>query len=350
MIDYKKELFSYAYKKRIPLTATIEIISQCNFRCIYCYIDDNYRKDMLTFEQVVDFGNQIVEMGCLYVTLTGGEVLLHPDFKKIYTFFAQKGVCISVFTNGSLVDKDIVDLFVKYPPRVVEITMYGFSCNTYEQVTKVAQYETVRKNILELKRSGINVLTKMFVMKENYCDFENIRLFALENSIPFKYDTMILADFDSDEFKHQLQEDIVLKLDISKSSTEVKYNEDARNYIIGTRQNKMFQCGAGRSSCWLKSNNRLRVCNFLSCIEFDLKEYRVSDAWNLISYYIDGDIPTESKCYNCKNRGYCRYCPAMSFMKYQRTDMLYCDDIYCKNAALNALADKNGGENEKNDL
>ena len=141
MIDFKKELFSNALKQRIPLIATIEIISQCNFRCVHCYIENKCRKDILTFEEIEDFGNQIIRMGCLYVVLTGGEVLLHPDFERIYLFFIQKGVCVSVFTNGSLINDKIINLFTQYPPRVVEITMYGFNQDTYKLVTKKNLFE-----------------------------------------------------------------------------------------------------------------------------------------------------------------------------------------------------------------
>lgn len=340
MIDYKKELFSYAYKHRIPLTATIEIISECNFRCVHCYIENTVRKDILTYDQIVDFGEQIIEMGCLYVILTGGEVLLHPDFKKIYTYFVTKGACVSVFTNGSLIDNDTLKLFQDYPPRVVEITMYGFSNDTYRDVTKTREYDRVKNNILLLAQNGINVLLKMFVLNNNYCDFDSIRQFALENSIPFKYDTRILSGSNSKEMTYQLDDKLSLELELTKSSTVVKYNEETFNYIVGTRSNKLFQCGAGRSSCWLKSNYHLRLCNFLDCIEYDLNKHTVADAWKLLDQHINDDIPKESKCYNCIYRKYCNYCPAVSFVGFKRTDMMFQNPIFCKNAESKASKDK----------
>ena len=137
MVDFKKDLFSYAYKNRVPLTVTIELLSDCNFRCLHCYIDkEKQTKDILSYEEVVHFGQQIVEKGCLYVVLTGGEVFLHPQFKEIYYFFVKKGVSVSVFSNGSLLNSEILNLFLKYPPRVVEITMYGFSKEKYIKVTQ----------------------------------------------------------------------------------------------------------------------------------------------------------------------------------------------------------------------
>ena len=334
MINFKEELFLYAYVKRVPLTVTLEIISECNFRCVHCYLGNTRRKDILTYEQIVDFGNQVIEMGCLYVILTGGEVLLHPDFKKIYTFFAERGMCVSVFTNGSLINDDTIQLFQKYPPRIVEITMYAFSSDTYKAVTKTNGYAAVKRNILLLKQNHINVLLKMFVMNNNYCDFASICQFARDYSIPFKYDTRIIADASSVEMSYQLDEKLSLELELSKSSTEPKYNDNMRTHIMGNRTNKAFQCGAGRSSCWLKSNYRLRLCNFLSCIEYDLKNYSVAEAWNEMKHYIDKDIPSESKCYGCQHRQYCSYCPAVSFVTFGRTDMMYHPTLYCKDAMI----------------
>ena len=344
MIDFKKELFLYAYKTRIPLIATIEIISECNFRCIHCYIDRDCRKNMLTYEQVVDFGNQVLAMGCLYVVLTGGEVFLHPDFKRIYTFFAQKGVAVSVFTNGSLVDADTIELFKKFPPRVVEITMYGFNKPTYQQVTKTKYYDAVKTNVLALKRNGIHVLLKAFVLQENYCDFDAIRTFASSNSIPFKYDTKIISGRDSIESTHQLDENAAFELERSDVSTVKKYDDETYQYITDWNANDFFRCGAGRSSCWLKSNYKLRACNFLSFLEYDLNEYTVAEAWELFSSYIHKKLSAESDCYNCAYRKHCSYCPAIAYVTTGSNDMCKKNEAYCKRAIARTL---NGGYSKK---
>ena len=193
---------------------------------------------------------------------------------------------------------------------------------------------------LLLAQNGINVLLKMFVLNNNYCDFDSIRQFALENSIPFKYDTRILSGSNSKEMTYQLDDKLSLELELTKSSTVVKYNEETFNYIVGTRSNKLFQCGAGRSSCWLKSNYHLRLCNFLDCIEYDLNKHTVADAWKLLDQHINDDIPKESKCYNCIYRKYCNYCPAVSFVGFKRTDMMFQNPIFCKNAESKASKDK----------
>ena len=72
-------------------------------------------------------------MWCL---VTGGETLLRPDFPEIYLALKRKGLLVSVFTNATLVNKEHVALFKKYPPRDIEVTVYGVTRETYEAVTR----------------------------------------------------------------------------------------------------------------------------------------------------------------------------------------------------------------------
>lgn len=345
MFNYKKALFLEAMKKRIPLTSTIEIIGECNFRCVHCYIDNKSRKDVLSFDDIKKFGDQIISMGCLYVILTGGEVLLHPEFKKIYLYFITKGVCVSIFTNGSLINDDVIKLFIHYPPKQIEITMYGASDEVYNIVTRRKTYDIVFNNILKLKNNNINVLVKMFVTKENYDDFQKIEDFVKQNKIPFKFDTMILAHPFSEEKKHQIDDEKVIELEKKKIGLISKVDEDLNNTLEKLCQNKLYQCGAGRSSCWLKSNNHLRMCNFLSCIDFDMNEVSVADAWNKMSSYIDEPIDTENKCYKCKYQSYCDYCPAKSYMSFGCTNMIFQEQIFCDVAKERyRILDVSGGD------
>ena len=308
----KKQLFVNGLKNRVPLTATIELNGNCNFRCLHCYIDKDERKSMLSFDDVVEFGEQVISMGCLYIILTGGEVLLHPDFERIYLYFIKRGMIVSVFTNGSLINTETIDLFVHYPPKVVEITMYGASENSYLCVTKSNSYTDVKNNILALKENSINVVLKMFVLRENAHDFEDISQFALSNNIVFKYDTMILADTSTKEYSHQLSNSDVLKYEHLNSSTVAKADEDLFEIVFNSRPNKLFQCGAGRIACWLKCNYHLRICNFLGNIEFDMRTMSFRQAWDEIGRIIEQDMPQDSPCSKCQYKKYCDFCPAKS--------------------------------------
>ena len=72
-------------------------------------------------------------MWCL---LTGGEPLLRDDFAEIYLGLKRLGLLVSVFTNACLVTAEHVAAVPQYPPRDIEVSVYGATRETYEAVTR----------------------------------------------------------------------------------------------------------------------------------------------------------------------------------------------------------------------
>jgi MoaA/NifB/PqqE/SkfB family radical SAM enzyme len=67
------ELTDRTAQKRIPLYATLELTWRCNFRCVHCYQEGlRKRHDELTTREWKQLMDELVELGCLFLTLTGG--------------------------------------------------------------------------------------------------------------------------------------------------------------------------------------------------------------------------------------------------------------------------------------
>ena len=62
-----------AYLNKIPITAVIELLTLCNFRCEHCYIPHRASAGM-KFEVVKNLLSDLRAMGTISVLLTGGEV------------------------------------------------------------------------------------------------------------------------------------------------------------------------------------------------------------------------------------------------------------------------------------
>jgi MoaA/NifB/PqqE/SkfB family radical SAM enzyme len=73
--------------------------------------------------RVARSGRQFKQMGTLFVLLSGGEPMLHPDFEAIYQGLKQMGFILTVNTNGSLIDERAIALFREYTPRRVNVTL-----------------------------------------------------------------------------------------------------------------------------------------------------------------------------------------------------------------------------------
>jgi MoaA/NifB/PqqE/SkfB family radical SAM enzyme len=121
--------------KRRVIGFSLEITARCNNNCRHCYInlpanDKKAKARELSLAGIKKIIDQAVDLGAMWCLINGGEPLLREDFFDIYLYLRQKGILISVFTNATLVSEKHIWLFKKYPPRDVEVTVYGVTKET----------------------------------------------------------------------------------------------------------------------------------------------------------------------------------------------------------------------------
>jgi MoaA/NifB/PqqE/SkfB family radical SAM enzyme len=139
----------------------LELTARCNNNCRHCYInlpanDQAAKAQELTLAEIEGIADQAVELGALWVLLTGGEPLLRRDFAEIYLMLKRKGLLVSVFTNATLVNQSHIELFKHYPPRDIEVTIYGASQGTYEAVSRLpGSYAAFQRGLEMLFRSRV---------------------------------------------------------------------------------------------------------------------------------------------------------------------------------------------------
>ena len=135
------QLWERIGEKRVPLSFTLEVTARCNNDCRHCYVnlpagDREAKARELTREYIRELAREAVSLGALWCLLTGGEPLLRDDFAEIYLDLKRLGLLVSVFTNACLVTREHLELFRKYPPRDLEVTVYGVTPETYEAVSR----------------------------------------------------------------------------------------------------------------------------------------------------------------------------------------------------------------------
>jgi MoaA/NifB/PqqE/SkfB family radical SAM enzyme len=123
------DLWDRMKERRAPTAFDLEVTARCNNDCRHCYInlpaaDSEARARELTLAEIERIAREAVSMGAMWCLLTGGEPLLRNDFFELYLKLKRMGLFVSVFTNACLVTPEHVELFRKYPPRDIEVTMY----------------------------------------------------------------------------------------------------------------------------------------------------------------------------------------------------------------------------------
>ena len=158
---------------RAVFSFDLEATARCNLDCRHCYInrpagDRAARKRELTVEEIGRLGGEAAALGAVWCLVTGGEPLLRTDFFDLYMALLGKGLRVSLFTNATLVTAEHVRLFKKFPPRDIEVTVYGVTADTYERVTRVpGSFEAFLRGLDRLLSGGINVRLKAMAMRSN---------------------------------------------------------------------------------------------------------------------------------------------------------------------------------------
>ena len=338
----KYPLWEKAKKNRSLLMISLELTLRCNNNCIHCYNNlprnNAYAvNNELSTNQIKNIVDQAVEMGTLWMHLTGGEVFLRKDFCELYEYMVKKGLLVAIFTNATLITDEHIKLFKQYPPRDIEITVYGIPEKTYTAVTRTNNYSKFTNGLEKLLSASIPVTLKAMMMKSNYNSFKEIADFCKQKSYKnFRFDPFLNLRTDKNQKRNhdiinqRLSGEEIIKLEKQDPKRleeltqmcQIAYEPDGNKNFL----KKIFKCGAGLTSCTIDSYGFLKLCIALtkqSCT-YDLKKGSLKDAWynfiptirslksNKTSYH-DG-------CSNCNLRPFCMWCPARSELETNDLD------------------------------
>ena len=137
-----RTLHQTAAMRRQPINGTFELTSRCNLSCGMCYVRHSVTdRSACAHEKPakfwVELAKDAAENGMVFLLLTGGEVFIRSDFFDIYEPLTRMGLVLTLYTNGTLISKEISDRLAHFPPSSTQITLYGATATTYESVTKV---------------------------------------------------------------------------------------------------------------------------------------------------------------------------------------------------------------------
>lgn len=322
-----EEFITSIYKNtKSPYKAIIELTRNCNLRCKHCYIYGH--EGMITINEIYRLVDILEEKGYIWLILTGGEVLSHPNFCSIYHYMKQKGFIIDIKTNALLLTKQIKDILLKYPPRKLDISIYGLNDKEYGEFT--GDYHGFSKLVKSLDWFYENDFSFQLIamaIKENY-----------NNLIEKKYDDIFLKYNCNIEFEY----DIIKNLDnksipdvgLLNPSEIIGLEENSKLYIQEIKQAiKMmkevdFICSGGKESVYIDVNMRVHICG-LDNVSFPLEELYsnkmlVSRSKQIEKKYYD------SMCYLCTKRLGCKRCPIKQELTERKNSSLWRCELAAK--------------------
>lgn len=297
-----------------------ELTNHCNLKCVHCYLAPDERRELTTAE-IKNLMDQIFAAGGLWLTLTGGEPLLRPDFPEIYAYAFDKGFFINVFTNGTRISGAIIDLFQQRPPYSIEITLNGITPETFEGVTAVpGSFQKCRAGIIRLHEAGHRLILKTNGMTINIHEVLKIKEWV--GSLPgvlYKFDSALMPRRDHDLAPTRLRLKPHQLIDLYEEDRQMREEiqracHDLPNHAPPTTQ--AFTCAAAKSRFHISAWGDLHPCHTVRPLKVSLLKTPFTEAIVRLRELVDAvEMPKDSKCNGCKIFAECASCPGLAHLE-----------------------------------
>ncbi|TSD67967.1 GTP 3',8-cyclase MoaA [Inquilinus sp. KBS0705] len=147
----------------------LAVTDRCNLRCFYCMPEDGLnwlsRKELMSYEEMMQACTLLVKMGVEKIRITGGEPFVRKDIMQLLTSISQlEGLNeLSITTNGVLTAPYVADL-KKIGVRSVNLSLDTMDANRFFAITRRDEFSNVMKTMEALLMHGIEVKINAVVM------------------------------------------------------------------------------------------------------------------------------------------------------------------------------------------
>lgn len=320
MSDLMADVTARATSLGVPLTVQMDLTYRCNERCEHCYLDHDDHGEM-TFAEICSVLRQLSDAGTLFLTLSGGEVLLRPDFFDIVAYARGLQFCVRLKTNGVLMGREQADRLHALGIHEVQVSLYSHRAEVHDRITKVAgSFTRSVDGIATMKAAGLNVVIANVLMQSNFQDYRGVRELAARLGVACTLDPTVTPRMDGDRgllalgvSADQLREtfhdpDLVGPIDALCASPSGA-DEDV---------SEALPCSAGHSACYVSPYGDVFPCVQFPLPTGNIREHTFHDIWHHSPAFAEvrsirvGDLTT---CAGCSHVGSCTRCPGLAYME-----------------------------------
>ncbi|MBN1869431.1 MAG: radical SAM protein [Candidatus Omnitrophica bacterium] len=311
-----------ARKKAFPLRVMFELTYQCNFRCAHCYVPQDYKKrPELKTKEIFTVLDELKDIGCFYLGFTGGEPFVRKDILDILWHAKKKGFEIIIYTNGSLINKNLADELKRLNPNKVDITISGMSPGVFDHIVRTAgARDKVFKAIDLLYKNRVALGFKTCVLKGNEGEIEDIQKFAHSLGGLHRLDDTLSARLDGsqDPFQYRGRTDQG-NPEPDKSELEcVRDKQDRASNKNSSKTRNLFPCGVGVSQAAITPAGELKMCVMIDHPRYKILTHPqtgLKSAWIKLKSLVASIQPDEQyRCGSCELKPYCLWCPAKAWL------------------------------------
>ena len=304
-------------KEHKLFSIALELTYRCVERCIHCYIDDAPKFDAgdeLSLDEYKNILSQARDMGCVSLLITGGEVLVRPDFCDIVEYATSLGFIVDIYTTGVGLTDEVFDRLRATKINGISVSLYSGNPKVHDAITGIkGSFEKTLKATLMFKAAGINTFIKCVAMKQNVDSLESLYELGKRLDIYVSVSPRVISGHDG-----KCSEDYSLcTVDLYK-----KYYELNSRYVsVDATAEKLSRdqmldkasCGAGINAVSIDPFGGVHGCNTFHESFGSVRKDSLKDIWertrnlNLRNRRMRDVTP---QCETCEYLEYCTVCVA----------------------------------------
>lgn len=199
----------------VPFSVGFEMTSRCNEDCCHC-VRSRWLGNELSYDEITDILHQLADEGAMELTYTGGDPLVRPDFLPIMQKSHELGFALFLFTNATLVTRDMARELARLRVQEVDVSVYGVTPAVHDGITRLkGSYRRTLRGIEYLDEVGIPINIKMVLMKQNFHELPALKALCEERRWNFRYDYILFPrdDGSKDVWDYRISDDQVRMTD-----------------------------------------------------------------------------------------------------------------------------------------
>lgn len=306
----KSRLWRIAEERCIPLGATIEVTLRCNLRCTHCYNFDRaipYPKAKssaeLNADEIISVIDQLSEAGCLFLSFSGGEALVHPHLDDFIRHARSRRMAVKVKSNGTLLTVERVQRMVDAGALGVDISLYGATAQTHDAFTEHrGSYAQTIKGIHNAKDAGLDVKVNISLVRSNAHEVAQMLAMTEELGLPVGISPFITARYDGTTGP--------LDQRIDQQTLEALYLGPLRHLVRKPNfdPEKSVQCACARATCGITASGEVYPCIGAPVPSGNLRQQSFAEIWQhspQLNRIRGLELSDFSTCKPCPDRAYC---------------------------------------------
>jgi MoaA/NifB/PqqE/SkfB family radical SAM enzyme len=198
--------------RTIPFNVTLELTLNCNIRCLHCYNLDRDEpggaacgsahapdaRPELSLPEILSLMGDLRAAGCLFLGLTGGEVLTYPHLWAVMDRARELNLAVQLLTNGTMLRPGVAARLAGYRNLLgVSVSLYGATADVHDGVTQIGgSWKRTWEGVERMRAAGVAVRLKFIVMRPNAHQTAEVRAQADARGFPILIDVTVTPRHD----------------------------------------------------------------------------------------------------------------------------------------------------------